>query len=305
MAEPVRKMPADWERETSPDSADPFRYGYRIRYVHLPSGEVVEQQIPLTPEDLLDPEPGDVVGQSGPHFNVFFLVIALLRAYYESRKDVLIAGDMKMLWGIPGLKRPAPDIAVIPGVRDRDDPERTSFDVVQEGTRPCLVIEVVSSLDAETRRNDYEKKVRIYQQAGIPEYVILDPPNRTTQGRLLVSGHRLDADGLYQPIEPDERGFLLSETTGLLFGVDKDGKTPLILDSRTGERLLKPAEEAVARKAAEQQAAREAKKRQAAEQRAAREAKKRQAAEERARAAEAEVNRLRAELEKLSRKPLA
>jgi Uma2 family endonuclease len=41
---------------------------------------------------------------------------------------------------------------------------------------------VVSSKDAETRRNDYEKKVQIYERAGIPEYLIYDPPTRFTKG---------------------------------------------------------------------------------------------------------------------------
>jgi hypothetical protein len=31
---------------------------------------------------------------------------------------------------------------------------------------------------------------------------------------------------------------LLSETTGLLFGVEEDGKTLVLVDSRTGESIL-------------------------------------------------------------------
>ena len=181
MAEPIRKMPADLETATEPPEADPFRYGWRPRYVHLPDGEVIEEQIPLTAEDLLDPQDGDVVGQSEQHFYLLILLADLLRRYYTERKDVFVAGDLKMLWRIPGLKNPAPDIAVIPGVRDRTA-DRKSFDVVAEGTRPCLVIELVSSTDEETRSNDYEKKVKIYQRARIPEYLIFDPPTSYTQG---------------------------------------------------------------------------------------------------------------------------
>jgi Uma2 family endonuclease len=267
MAEPIRKMPAEEEPNTPQSADDPFRYGWRTRRVQLPSGDVIEQEIPLTAEDLLDPQLGDVVTQSGPHFDYFVRMINLLRFYYQDRDDVLVAGDMKMLWGIPGLAGPSPDIAVIPGVGDKHDPQRASFDVVREGTRPCLVIEVVSSLDAEVRRNDYEKKVLIYERAAIPEYLILDPPS-AWEGNLRLSGHRLGPDGRYRRIEPDRDGRLLSETTGLLFGVDEDGRTPMVLDSRTGERLLTPEERAALEK-------------------------------ERAEAAEAEVSRLLAELEKL------
>jgi len=235
MAEPVRKLPPVGE-------ADPFRYGTRWRRVRLPNGQVTEQSIPLTPEDLLDPELGDEVTQSGPHFNFLLLLANLLRGHFESRDDVLVAGDMKIFWGIPGLPNPAPDIAVIPGVRRRDDPDRGSFDVVKEGARPSLIIEVVSSLDSEVRRNDYEKKVEIYRRAGVPEYLILDPPTSATKGLLLLTGYRLGNDGRYRRIEPDSEGRLLSKTTGLGFGVEGDGKTLAILNAETGERLSSPAE---------------------------------------------------------------
>jgi hypothetical protein len=181
---------------------------------------------------------------------------------------------MKMLWGVPGIKQPAPDITVVTGVRRKSDPERGSFDVAKESALPCLIIEIVSAIDSEVRRNDYEKKVEIYQQAGIPEYLILDPPTPFTKGRLLWTGYRLSTNGRYRRIAPDRDGRLLSETTGLLFGTDTDGKTLLIVDAQTGERLLEPGVQV------------------------AREAEARKAAEERAQEAETELARLRAELER-------
>jgi Uma2 family endonuclease len=254
MAMPTCKMPADWELEPAP-SADPFRYGWRPKYVHLPGGEVIEEQIPLTPEDLLDPQLGDVVPQSGEHFDYAHSTVQLLRDHYAPRPDVYVAGDMKMLWGIPGLEEPAPDVAVIPGYRPRDKPP-TSFDVLEEGTRPCLIIEVVSPSDSALLRNDYEEKVRIYQRAGIPEYILLDPPRRATKNRLLLTGHRLGIDGRYRQIEPDGEGFLLSETTQLRFGVDQDGKTLVIFDAVTGQRLRTSEELKAALEAAEAENAR-------------------------------------------------
>jgi len=300
MGESLRKMPANWEPETVPGKADPFRFGWRWRSVHLPSGEVLDEQVPLTADDLLDPQPGDQVGQSQLHWEMLFLLARILDWFYEVRDDVTLAVDLKMLWRIPGLKEPSPDLAVIPGVRRKIDPARTSFDVVEEGVRPCLIVEVVSASDPEIRRNDYDKKVKIYQQVGIPEYVILDPPTSVTEGRLLLLGYRLGRDGQYRRIKPDAQGRLLSETTGLLFGVGEDGQTPVIFNAQTGERLLDPKEQAgraqetvaretEARKAAEAQAAYEATARKAAEERAAHEAEARKTAE-------AELARLRAEL---------
>jgi Uma2 family endonuclease len=271
--------------EQIPD-ADPFRYGWRPRYVRLPDGEVIEEQIPLTAEDLLDPQDGDVVGQSEHHFFLLLLLADLLRRYYEERKDVFVAGDLKMLWRIPGLKNPAPDIAVIPGVRDRTA-DHKSFDVVAEGTRPCLVIELVSSTDEETRSNDYDKKVEIYERARIQEYLILDPPTSYTEGRFLLSGYRLGPDGRYRPIAPDSQGRLLSQTTGLLFAPPVNGCAVQVFEAATGTPLLSSAEESEARKAAEK--------------RAAAEWRRAEAEKQRAEAAEADLARLRAEIERLRR----
>ena len=265
MAEPVRKPPADQEARTAPPRHDPFRYGYRIQ-VSAPGGKI--KWIPLTADDLLDPQFGDQVTQGGQHFTVVHLLAGMLRRHFEPREDIYVASDLKMLWRIPGVKRPAPDIAVIAGLRRKPDPEPDSWDVVQEGAKPCLIIEVVSSKDAQTRLNDYERKVVVYQQAGVPEYLILDPPTRATKGRFLLTGYRLDAKGGYRKIEANPQGCLLSRTTQLLFGVADDGRTPLIIDATTGERLS------------------------TAEERAAREAEARKAAE-------AEISRLRAELERL------
>jgi hypothetical protein len=129
---------------------------------------------------------------------------------------------------------------------------------------------------------------------GIREYLILDPPTRATNDRLLLTGYRLGPDGRYRRIEPDREGWLLSETTHLLFAVAADGRTPRVVDAVTGKPLLTSSEVEEALKAAEEQSARESAARQAAEAQAAREAAARQAAED-------ELAQLRAELERRGR----
>lgn len=319
MADPVRKQPAGGVLDD-----DPFFYGSRWISVRLPDGRLVDQEIPLTPDDLLDPQPGDQVTQSDKHFELVTWLFRLLKGHFDSREDIKVVGDLKMIWGIPKLRKPSPDVAVIPKIRDKHK-ERESFDVQREGTRPCLIIEVVSSKDAETRRNDYERKVEIYERAGIPEYLICDPPTRFTRGLLLLTGYRLGMDGRYRLIDPDELGFFHSETTDLLFGIAEDRSTLLVIDAKTGERLLladkeatqeaeerareaeeRAHKEAQARKMAEERVRREAEARKAAEQQARREAEARKASEERAQSEiearetmAAELARLRAELDRL------
>ena len=276
MAEPLPKTPADGEPETDPLLLDPFRYGCRWRVVHGPRGEVTEERIPLTAEDLLDPELGDEVTQSGPHAKLAITLHDLLERHFEPDPDVLVTFDMKILWGVPGLPNPSPDIMFVRGVRDRER-SRATYVVAEERVLPSLIVEVVSYSDRAIRRNDYETKVEIYERVGIPEYLIADPPF-SADDRLLLTGYRLGPDGRYRKIEPDRRGRLYSETTDLWFGVAEDGQKVQVFDAATGERLLTASEEAAARK---------------------RESQARQREEEARREAESEVARLRAELERL------
>src|SRR5262245_5695519 len=220
MAEPVRKMPADQEPEPDwrREEGNPFPYGFRWRRVRLPSGEEKEETIPLTAQDVLNPQFGDKVPQTEHHFRLATALADLLMRRYESREDILVLGDVQIYWDIPGLPNTSPDISVIPGARKG---RRRVFKVAKEGTRPSLIIEVVSDSDPEMRRNDYEKKVEIYEKAGVREYLIFDQPF-TERGRFLMTGYRLGSGGKYRRIEPDTQGRLLSETTDLLFGVAED-----------------------------------------------------------------------------------
>jgi Uma2 family endonuclease len=234
MGEPARSVPAS---EADFSSDDPCRLGWRLRSVRLADGRSELREEPLTEEDLLDPQMGDHVARNSWHIATVYRVYDVLTWRYESRPDVFVSCDLKMIWGIPRLPGPAPDIAVIPGVRDKGRMRR-SFKVRQEGTRPALVLEVASE-EPEHQSADHQKKVRIYERAGIPEYLILDPP---APDACRWTGYRLNASGRYEPILPDAEGRLLSVTTGLRFGVSPDGRSILLTDAETGERLQTAAE---------------------------------------------------------------
>ncbi|MEA2601616.1 MAG: hypothetical protein QOF89_2608 [Acidobacteriota bacterium] len=245
MAVPVPKMPADWELTPAPEDADPFRYGWRPRYVHLPGGEVEEEWIPLTAEDLLDPQRGDVILEDQPHAHVTSFLHVLLDVHFEEDANVLVTHDLKMDWGIPGLKKPAPDVAVIRGERIKERVQADdTFEVAKEGVLPCLIVEVVSPKYKDVR--DVKKK-DLYERVGIPEYLLVEPhpvPDTLRRHPIKIRhwiGYRLGPDGRYQTIEPDGQGRLGSETTGLLFGIAKDGGFE-VTDARTGEVLLNPSQ---------------------------------------------------------------
>jgi Uma2 family endonuclease len=242
MAQPLRKLPDPSGIREAEENDDLFRFGFRTQFIPLPDGDFEARQVPLTVEDLLDPQIGDHVVQGYPHGIITMTLAEMLIHRYRSHDDVLVGWDAKIFWGIPGLPNPAPDVSVIRGVRDKRK-ARDSFNVPEEGVGPCFVLEVVSPARAEYRENDHKKKVRIYERAGVGEYVILDQPRPATNDRFRLTGYRLDAQGRYQRIEPDGRGRLFAETLNLWFEISEDGQKALLIDAETGERLL-TAEEA-------------------------------------------------------------
>jgi hypothetical protein len=175
--------------------------------------------------------------------------------------------DLVIHWTPYRLPNSAPDVCVIPNVRDPDR-RRGAFDVAEEDTQPILAIEVVSQ---HYRKEDRVDKVRRYEQAQVAEYVIFD--RRWERGRYVdeVIGYRLD-DGRYRPLLPNEDGVILCETVGLWLGLE-NGR-PVIVDMDTGDRLLTSQE---------------------LEERAEAEARARAEAEARVATLEAELRRLRGE----------
>lgn len=198
---------------------DPARLGYRFET--RPDGELA--WIPLTPADLLDPWPGWEACQDSCHSRMLHTLSGMLRSHFEDQ-DALVLCLMKMMWHIPGLPEPAPDIAIIQGIREVD-PDQWYFDIVETGLLPSLVIEIATMLDPEVRRQDYEEKKDIYERVGIPEYLVIAPACYLTEDKLLLNGYRLGINGRYSPIEPDSHGRLQFKEVGLEFGVAEDGRT--------------------------------------------------------------------------------
>ncbi|HEX7180532.1 MAG TPA: Uma2 family endonuclease [Thermoanaerobaculia bacterium] len=276
MAEPARKTPTR-EHRTPERRHEASGESVLLRWVEGPDGDVELLELPLTPELFLDPQVGDTMVQGQRHSATGREIANLLEHHFRPQPDVLVTYDLKH-WLIPGQPAPAPDVSVIRGVRERDL-DRSSFDVAEEGVSPCLMIEVVSPLDSRIREVDLDKKVRLYQQARIPEYIIVDSlRGKGARRRYHLLGYRLGSAGRYRPIKPDSEGRVLSETTGLWFQISPEGDRVLVLEHPTGRRLLNLDEEGELRKAAEERAEREA------------EARKE---------AEAEIARLRSELERL------
>jgi Uma2 family endonuclease len=278
MAEPAWKTPPE---ESEPDAAehpddDREDGAYLQRVVERPDGTWELVCIPLTPEDFLNPRYGDKWVQGRPHGRACLYFADVLERHLSFDESALVLYDVKL---VPGPRRggPAPDVMVVRGARN-PDPDMSSFNVAKQGVVPCLIIEVLSPRSKRIRDTDVTDKKGLYQRLGIPEYLMVDLPRQSTEHHFVLRGYRLGPYGRYRTIAPDSKGRLLSETTGVRFGVSADGQKVELFDARTGERLLSSREEEEGRKAAEERAAREAKARKGAEE---------------------EVKRLRAEIARL------
>jgi len=241
---------------------DEFPYGWRYQKETLPSGEEILIQIPLTAEDFLNPQLGDVMPQNRRHYQDNVDLYDIFQVRYSKDETVGVFGDMKMLWRIPDLKEPAPDVAIVPNIRNKTA-ERSSFDVVEEDTRPCLVIEIISP----NYPGDDTHKVLIYEKARIAEYIIIDPHSKAKKPYYELSGYRLKGKK-YRPIKPNKQGSLLSETTQVLFSTGNEKQELILTDASTGKQLLNNLKREKALQKAEERAQDEGEARREAEARA-------------------------------------
>jgi hypothetical protein len=180
--------------------------------------------------------------------------------------------------GLPYKKQLAPDVyvAFVP------DHPRASYDVEHEGRFPPFVLEVVSP--SSTARDQIEKR-EAYDALGVQEYALFTPHE---VGPASLEGYRRAPDGRFVPWEPDSPGRLWSAVLGLFLVA----QGPLLqATTPEGRLLLTPEQTDAAWRQAELERDAAARERDLAAQERDVEARARQEAE-------AEVRRLRDELER-------
>lgn len=196
-----------------PPADDPFRYGWRYVPRPGPGGDPEFDQVPLTLEDVLHPEVGDFVVHSEAHERRNLYLYNVFGAQLADDPTAVILHDVRVAWDIPGLRAHGPDLAVILGVRERQN--WSTFDVAREGVRPALIVEITSP---ETAALDRSAKLEGYNSARVPLYVIVDTLTYEGEPRLLLLGYRLGPHG-YQPLARDDRGRLWLDPVRLWLGI--------------------------------------------------------------------------------------
>src|SRR4051812_28662951 len=128
--EPHRPGPTD----------DPYYYGYRDVTTQQPDGSWTFERFPLTLEDCLHPQMGDMIVESSLHDQIRDYLADVFRARLASDEHALVLSNTGVVWDDPVLRHHAPDVGVIFGIKQRL-PNWDTFDVAAEGTRPTLMIE--------------------------------------------------------------------------------------------------------------------------------------------------------------------
>ncbi|MDM8521503.1 Uma2 family endonuclease [Anaerolineales bacterium HSG6] len=211
---------------------DEFYYGYRTLISYDDEGKKLYSYQPLSLDDFLDPQEGDLFMQGTLHNDDVEALKGMFR-YLHRDNELTVYSDLKILWALKWLKQPAPDVMVIPDVVEPDKP-RSSFDVALEKTRPIFVLEVVSP---RYRQPDRTSKVAIYEQAQVAEYIIIDSwlkENGAVQYEIL--GYRLQG-AIYTEVKPDKQGRIFSQINQVWLSVN-EAKTQFIVTDQNGELLL-------------------------------------------------------------------
>lgn len=208
---------------------------------------------------------GKPMAETDTHRDIMVYLIEALRDFFRDDPQVYVAGNLFVYYeeGDP-TQVVAPDVFVVKGVPRQ---KRRTYKVWEEGKGPDVVIEVSSR---KTRREDLGPKKGTYEMMGVQEYYLFDPLGEYLETPLV--SYRLTEEG-YRPLKEE---WPVSEVLGLTLRVE-EGELRLY-DPTTGEKLLTPLEAHEAHR---------------------REAKARRQAEARTEAAEAELARLRAELDHL------
>ena len=248
--------------------------GWRMELVTDEQGEEKILYFPLTEAEFLHPKEGYHLPSNTFHENTRTEIKEILQRYYAQREDVGVFGDLIIRWNIEGIETQCPDVCVVFGLRDKDK-YRSEFVVREEGIKPAVVMEVVSS---RYRKADRQTKVEEYARVGIAEYIILD--RRRQKGKFLdeVLGYRL-VEGTYLPVAADDSGRIFSSILNLWIGMSEgkvtlyegDNGLPLLTPQQLEELAIQERQRAEQeRQRAEQEHQRAEQERQRAEQLAAR-----------------------------------
>ena len=142
---------------------------------------------------------------------------SVLRFRLQSIPSLLVLRDVRIEWDVKpvDIDLDPPGLCVVPDFQ-RSKKQSTNFNVATQGTRPSLIIEIVTP---GSREIDTVDKVEHYLRCGVKCYIIIDRESRN--GRPKLIGRELRGNS-WSPILPDEKGRLVLLEAGMYLGVVND-----------------------------------------------------------------------------------
>ena len=185
------------------------------------------------------PESDSAPVEGEPHTDVLYYVVPVVKARFGHRGRVRTNGPIYYEEGNPRACI-VPDMFVALGVGE--EARGTTYKLWKFPV-PDFVLEVMSP---DSWRDDLGIKKATYQHLGVREYWVFDSrgaPFKRGRRRVAppLAGFRL-ANGIYEPVLPDDSGRLLSEVLGLELRLH-DWDLQQLHDAQSGERLLSYPEE--------------------------------------------------------------
>ncbi len=178
---------------------------------------------------------GKPMAETDVHIRLLTDLRFSLEIFFRHDPHVYVSGNL-MMYYVEGQPQLSisPDVFVVRGVPKG---QRRTYKTWAEGHAPQLVIELASK---STWRHDLFGKVRIYEKLGVQEYFVFDPEYLYLTEALL--GFRLE-NGELTALQPAGKCF-----DSLVLGLElvDTGETLRLRDPQHGEFLLTTAEEAEA-----------------------------------------------------------
>lgn len=174
----------------------------------------IEQTKDITP-DVIFP-PNDLYSDEPPvetelHLRQIILLLQCLEWLWKDRTDFYTAGNLTIYYSPHQKKNEksrGPDFFVVLGTERKTRKSWVVWD--EDGKYPNVIIEILSP---STANSDKVTKKELYQNTfRTPDYFWFDPYTLEFVGFYLTNGQ-------YQPLEPNEKGYLWSEQLGLYLGV--------------------------------------------------------------------------------------
>lgn len=230
----------------------------------------------LAADKIIYPErDGKPMGETDVHVNEIADLLKMFQQRYRDNENVYVGANMLCYYeeGVP-TSCFCPDVFIVFGVPKKS---RRTFKLWEEAHPPTVVFEVSSR---QSKLDDLGSKKVLYESLGVQEYFVYDPLGEYLRPPL--QGFHLEG-GEFQHMPLNGDDYLLSERLGLKVKLEKNEL--ILIEATSGERLVRPRDETRLRENETQLRKQET--------------RLREEESRRRKDAEAEVARLRGELDKL------